>query len=89
MREPSAFDLDGRRLVEARRGYPTTQPREGWAEQDGRAWRSAAIGALGDLVRRLAADGLGRGSDVRAIGLTGQCPSVVLVDRRGEPVPPA
>ena len=24
--------------------------------------------------------------DVRAIGLTGQCPSVVLVDRRGEPV---
>ncbi len=81
-----AFDLDGRRLVEARRSYPTTQPREGWAEQDGRAWRSAAIGALGDLVRRLAADGLGRGSDVRAIGLTGQCPSVVLVDRRGEPV---
>ena len=83
-----AFDLEGRRLVEVRRGYPTTQPHEGWAEQDGRAWRSAAIGSLGDLVRRLAADGLGRAGDVRAIGLTGQCPSVVLVDRRGEPVTP-
>ncbi len=53
----AAFDLDGRRLLEARRGYPTSSPHEGWAEQDGRAWRSAAIGALGDLVRRLAADG--------------------------------
>lgn len=82
----AAFDLHGQRLVEARRGYPTRAPRPGWAEQDGRAWRSAAIGALGDLVRRIAADGLGRPADIRAIGLTGQCPSVVLVDRRGEPV---
>jgi sugar (pentulose or hexulose) kinase len=83
-----AFDLDGRRLLEARRGYPTQTPREGWAEQDARAWRSAAIGALADLIGRLAADGLGRAADVRAIGLTGQCPSVVLVDRRHRPVTP-
>jgi len=82
----AAFDLDGGRLLEARRGYPTNSPRDGWAEQDGRAWRSAAIGALGDLVRRLEASGIGRAGDVRAIGLTGQCPSVVLVDERGRPV---
>jgi sugar (pentulose or hexulose) kinase len=81
-----AFDLDGRRLLEARRGYPTLQPHEGWAEQDARAWRVAAIGALTDLVRGLAAEDKGRASDVRAIGLTGQCPSVVLVDARGNPV---
>jgi sugar (pentulose or hexulose) kinase len=82
----TAFDLEGRRLPEARRGYPTRSPREGWAEQDGRSWRSAAIGALADLVARLAADGIGRADDVRAIGLTGQCPSVVLVDAGGRPV---
>ncbi len=82
----AAFDLDGHRLLEARRGYQTRAPRPGWAEQDGRAWRSAAIGALGDLVRRIVADGLGQPSEVRAIGLTGQCPSVVLVDEHGEPV---
>ncbi len=82
----AAFDLDGRRLLEARRGYPTLSPRPGWAEQDARAWRSAAIGALGDLVRRVIADGLGRATDVKAIGLTGQCPSVVLVDGSGDPV---
>ncbi len=82
----AALDLDGRRVLEARRSYPTWAPRPGWAEQDGRSWRSAAIGALADLVRRLEAGGLGRADDVRAIGLTGQCPSVVLVDRRARPV---
>jgi sugar (pentulose or hexulose) kinase len=82
----AALDLDGRRVLEARRGYPTAAPRPGWAEQDARSWRSAAVGALADLVRRLEADGLGRAADVRAIGLTGQCPSVVMVDRRGRPV---
>lgn len=84
----AALDLDGRRVLEARRSYPTRTPRPGWAEQDGRSWRSAAIGALADLIRRLEADGLGLGTDVRAIGLTGQCPSVVLVDRGGRPVAP-
>ena len=82
----AAFDLAGNRLLEARRGYPTLVPREGWAEQDGRLWRSAAIGALGDLVRRLEPAGIGRPHHVRALGLTGQCPSVILVDERGEPV---
>ena len=82
----AAFDLAGRRLLEARRSYPTLVPREGWAEQDARAWRAAAISALSDLVRRLEPTGVGRALDVRAIGLTGQCPSVVIVDARGEPV---
>ncbi len=82
----AAFDLDGRRLLETRRPYPTRSPREGWAEQDGRAWRSASIGALADLVQGLAAAGLGQADRIRAVGLTGQCPSVVLVDGRGDPV---
>ena len=83
----AAFDLDGRRLLEARRGYPTRVPRQGWAEQDARAWRSAAIGALGRSRPAPRTDGESGGhGDVRAIGLTGQCPSVVIVDARGEPV---
>ena len=81
-----ALDLDGRRIGEARRSYPTQTPRPGRAEQDAGSWRSAAVGALGDLVRHLVADGLGDPARIRAIGLTGQCPSVVLLDRRGRPV---
>lgn len=80
-----AFDLDGHRLLEARRGYPIASPQPGWAEQDARLWRSAALAALGEAIRRLGPRG---GASVRAIGLTGQCPSVVPVDRRGEPLGP-
>jgi xylulokinase len=77
----AAFDLDGRRRLEIRRSYPTTSPRPGWAEQDPRRWRSAALAALRDLVTAL-----GRRRRVQAIGLTGQCPSVVLVDAGHRPV---
>ncbi len=86
-----AFDLDGRRLVEVRRGYPIETPRPGWAEQDARLWRSAALAALGGAIRQLGTMGGGGakpGPRVRAIGLTGQCPSVVPVDRTGEPLGP-
>lgn len=76
-----AFDLDGRHVAEVRRAYPTREPRPGWAEQSAVEWRSAAIGSLAWLVRQL-----GPGARVRAISLTGQCPSVVLVDGRGRAV---
>jgi xylulokinase len=79
----TAFNLDGKRGLEVRRAYPTASPRPGWAEQDPRAWRSAALGALAGLVRQL-----GRRHSVRAIGLTGQCPSVCLVDGKAAPLGP-
>jgi xylulokinase len=79
----AAFDLAGNRLLEVRRGYPTASPAIGWAEQDPRAWRTAALGALRVLVREL-----GSKRPVRAIGLTGQCPSVCLVDAEGAAIGP-
>ncbi len=79
----SVFDLEGHRLLEVRRAYPTTVPREGWAEQDARLWRSSSLAAVRGAVASLAP-----GTRVRAIGLTGQCPSVVGVDARGEPTGP-
>ena len=79
----AAFDLDGVRRVEVRHSYPTASPRVGWAEQDARAWRTASLGALTALLARI-----GNRRHVHGIGLTGQCPSVVLVDRRGRPCGP-
>ena len=78
-----AFDLDGVRQLEVRRGYPTGSPRPGWAEQDPRRWRSAGLAALGELVVHL-----GSRRRVLAIGLTGQCPSVVLLDAAHRPLTP-
>src|SRR4051812_16160790 len=79
----AAFDLEGRRHLEVRRSYPTRSPRPGWAEQDSAAWRSAALASLTDLVERI-----GPKRRVHAIGLTGQCPSAVLLDGRDRPVRP-
>lgn len=78
----AAFDLAGVRLLEARRSYPSAAPRPGWSEQDPAAWTAAAIGALGDLVRRVGP------ARVLGIGLTGQCPTICLVDAAGRPVSP-
>jgi xylulokinase len=79
----AAFDLDGNRRLATQRPYPSHSPRPGWAEQDPRAWQTAAVGALGDLVRKL-----GPRRRVLGIGLTGQCPTICLVDARGKPTSP-
>ncbi len=80
----AAFDLAGRPVGQARRPYPTLIPRTGWAEQDAASWRRSAVSALSALIRSLSP-----GRPVLAIGLTGQCPTVVPVGRRGEPLRPA
>ena len=75
--------IEGERLLEVRRSYPTTSPRRlGGAGPPALAFRSdrrpwPASSCSWD-----------RGRRVVAIGLTGQCPSVCLVDARGEPIGP-
>jgi xylulokinase len=78
-----AFDVSGAPLQAARRSYPTSLPAEGWAEQDARRWQAAALAALAAL-----AASLGGGTRIRAIAVTGQCPSVVPLDRRDRPLRP-
>ena len=77
----AAFDLAGRAVGQVRRSFPTILAQPGWAEQDARLWRSASLAALGGLVRAL-----GGRHRILAIGLTGQCPSVVPLDARDEPL---
>ena len=79
----AAFDTEGGRILEVRRGYPTFSPHPGWAEQDARQWRSASLSALGAAIRQL-----GARWRVRGMSLTGQCPTMVPVDARGEPAGP-
>src|SRR5580704_2667647 len=77
----SAYSTEGQELAEVRRPYPTVLPGEGRAEQDARRWQSAALSALTALTKDLDAP-------VAAIGLTGQCPSVVPLDRKHQPLRP-
>jgi xylulokinase len=78
-----AYDLQGRQVGEVRHAYPISSPRPGWAEQDARDWAEGAAAALRGLAARVRAAGR-----IRAIGLTGQCPSMVPVDRAGVPLRP-
>jgi xylulokinase len=76
-----AFDLTGRRVAEVRQPYRTRSPRPGWAEQDAHDWAESAVAALRGLAAR--AQVAGR---IAAIGLTGQCPTMVVADERGRPL---
>ena len=79
----AAYSLDGKLVAEVRHRYRIRAPQPGWAEQDPRDWSDGALAALSRLSGRVAHVG-----SVRAIGLTGQCPTVVPVDRHAEPVGP-
>jgi xylulokinase len=79
----TAFDTSGGQLLEVRRPYATRMPRDGWAEQDATSWREASLSALGKLIAQL-----GTHHTIHAIGLTGQCPSVVPIDGHGAPLRP-
>jgi xylulokinase len=79
----AAYDLEGAPAGEVRRPYPTDLGTDGRAEQDANRWRSASLSALAGLVRSL-----GPLRQIRAIGLTGQCPSVVPLDKRDHPLRP-
>ncbi len=79
----TAYDTTGSMLREIRRPYPTRTPRDGWAEQDATRWRTSSLAALGALIAEL-----GPRHSIHAIGLTGQCPSVVPIDGRGNPLRP-
>ncbi|HWE10850.1 MAG TPA: FGGY family carbohydrate kinase [Solirubrobacteraceae bacterium] len=79
-----AVDLDGQLRGESRRPFATSTPRPGWAEQDPRGWRDAALAALADLA---VAPGVA-GNEVRAVGLTGQCPTIAPFDAARKPVGP-
>jgi sugar (pentulose or hexulose) kinase len=79
----AAFSLDGRLVAEVRQRYRTRVLWPGWAEQDADDWAEGAVTVLARLAGRVAGRGV-----ISAIGLTGQCPTVVPVDRQGRPVGP-
>ena len=62
--------------------YPLHTPRPGWVEQDPADWWAATVTA----VRAAVAEKTGA---VKAIGLSGQMHSLVLLDEKGRPTRPA
>ncbi len=77
------YDIRGRVLDLATERYPHDAPQPGWAEADPESWWNALEAALDSL--------RSRGLDlqtIRAIGLTGQMHTAVLLDEAGNVLPP-
>lgn len=75
-------DEAGSVISEAAKEYSLRQPAPGWKEIEAETWWEAAAGAMSELL-----DGQDRHA-VRAIGITGQMHSLVLLDEEGVPVRP-
>ena len=79
----AVFAEDGALVADANVACPHEAPQVGWAEADPDAWWRAVVRVLGEvgLTTKL--------SDIAAIAVAGQAPTVVLVDDAGAVVRPA
>lgn len=79
------FDRFGKEVSKAYIEYEIRIPEPGWAEQDPDTWWQAALHTLRQAVGQAAL----RPADVVAIGVTGQQPSPVFLDRDGSSLAPS
>lgn len=78
-------DLQGKVRGTATRGYATSHPRPGWAEQEPRDWWQAVCAATREAVENAGA----RPEQIRAICADGTSSTLVALDAAGEPLGPA
>jgi xylulokinase len=79
------MDATGAVVAIGRSGYDFATPQPLWSEQDPHLWWTATVAAIGSV---LAESGV-PGSDVAAVGVTGQMHGLVLLDDAGEVLRPA
>lgn len=77
--------LPDRILHIATRPVTLKSPHPGWAEEDPEQWWSN----VGEVARELLGAGGIRASDVKAVGIAGMLPAVVLLDDRGKLLRPS
>jgi xylulokinase len=77
-------EQSGKVAARATAEYPIHSPRPLWTEQDPEDWWRATVSSIRDALENAG----GTGSDVVAIGLTGQMHGMVLLDAKGEVLRP-
>lgn len=76
---------DGSTWTVAEREYPILSPNSGWSEQDPEAWWQMTVEAVQDVIARAGV----QGSDVKAVGMSGQMHGAVFLDGQARPLRPA
>lgn len=77
------YDLQGRQLAAALAEQPISNPYPGWAEQNPADWWHGVQVTMHSIL-----DGIDR-NRIIALGLSGQCPGHVMVDKQGNALGPA
>ena len=78
-------DEDGKVLATAMAEHPISSPKPGWSEQDPEDWWQATIKATKAVLKKAKL----KGSDVGAIGLSGQMHGSVFLGDGPKPLRPA
>jgi len=78
-------DEDGKVLATATAEHPIFSPKPGWSEQRPEDWYTSVKAATRAVVKKLRI----RGTDISAIGLSGQMHGSVFLDDRGKVLRPA
>lgn len=73
-------DEEGKLVASAVSEYPMFVPKPGWTEQDPEDWWRATREAVGKALKEAGI----RGSDVAAVGFTGQMHGLVTLDKEGK-----
>ena len=74
------FDESGTPLASYTGEYPLYQPHNGWAEQDPLDWWNATVDGINAVIARTGC----KPADIKAVGLSGQMHSTVLLDRENK-----
>ena len=77
--------LPDRILATATRPVALSSPKPGWAEEDPRQWWENVTAITGELLARAGVDA----ADVKAVGVTGMLPALVLLDAKGDVLRPS
>lgn len=77
------WDLTGRAITTARRGYKLNHVQSGWVEQHAPDWWTATAAAIAEAARDVGA------ARIAGIAITHQRETFVCLDRAGEPLRPA
>ncbi len=76
---------DGSIIGSAVKEYPLYTPKPGWAEQEPEDWYDATIQTIKEVLEKNEI----KGSDIKAIGLSGQMHGSVFLDKNNEVIRPA
>jgi len=74
------IDTDGHTLATAARPSDLVSLHANWAEEDPAQWWSNCQAIIADLLRQTGLSG----ADIKAVGVTGMVPALVLLDRDGQ-----